>query len=248
MSDKHHHKHGHKHRHKHGHKHKRKRHSRPNYTKHKENSIDTKHTEHNIDTKHKNSVDINQDKEFDIIAKNIWKGAHGRIQLVRRRSDNKVLVWKRPRSLSWIHINSFSQEIQKSKIWRRIGVSDINIYWHKDKMSIIKDYIEGPTLKEMLKKNPEFFSCSSKPLKELGKFVKKLVKSDIFIGDVNKQNIIYDENRDKWQLIDSSHIYQDIFPDVKGKYKYYLVKSWSKSLNSKKEIHAMEKFLDEYCK
>jgi tRNA A-37 threonylcarbamoyl transferase component Bud32 len=185
---------------------------------------------------------------FDIVREDFAHGVHSKVSLVRRESDGQLLVWKRPRKTNiYSHIESFRQEIRKSKFWRKYGVSDVRVFWHHDNISLLKTYIKGPTLKQMLEDNPKFFSeTGSKPLKALGKLVRLLIDSKCYIADINRQNLIFDG--DRWHIIDSSWIYgRTAIPDAQQKYEKTFFKSWHKSIRSEKEIHALKTFLKKYC-
>jgi tRNA A-37 threonylcarbamoyl transferase component Bud32 len=185
-------------------------------------------------------------KHFDIIHKDFGRGTHAKISIVKRRSDGELLIWKRPkRSNIYRHIESFRQEIKKSKYWRRFGVSQVRVFWHHDKISLLKTYIRGPTLKQMLEENPEFFSeTESKPAKALGKLIRLLIDSGHYIADINRTNLIFDG--DRWHIIDSSCIYgKTAFPNIRQKYKEAFFKSWHKSI-PKNEKNSLLSFLHKY--
>jgi tRNA A-37 threonylcarbamoyl transferase component Bud32 len=184
---------------------------------------------------------------FKVIHKNCGKGVHSKISVVKRKSDGKLAIWKRPRSRSHSHQKSFRQEIKKSKYWRKFGISTVKVCWYHDKHSLLKTYIKGPTLKQMLNDHHLHFSRpDSKPVKALGEFVSLLINSGHYIQDVNRKNLIFDGN--KWNLIDSSGIYGDMSrSEIVQKYKNALLKSWSKSLNSNDKIQYLISFLNRYC-
>lgn len=188
-------------------------------------------------------------EHFDIIHKNFAHGVHSKVSLVKRDSDGQLLVWKQPRRTDiYRHIESFRQEIRKSKFWRKFGVSGVRVFWHHDNISLLKTYIKGPTLKQMLEENPKFFSeTENKPARELGKLIGLLIDSKCYIADLNRQNLVFDG--DRWHIIDSSWVYHETaFPNVRQKYEKTFLRSWSKSLNSDKEIHALKSFLKKYCR
>jgi hypothetical protein len=184
---------------------------------------------------------------FNVIHKNCARGVHGKISLVKRKSDGKLIIWKRPRSSSHIHQESFRKEIKKSKYWRLFGISRVKICWHKDKRSLLKTYIKGPTLKQMLRNNDIRFSKpNSQHVKALGEFVRLIIHSEHYIQDVNRQNLVFDGN--KWHLIDSSGIHGKIgHSEIIQKYKKSFLKSWSKSLKSNDEMQSLISFLNRYC-
>jgi len=184
---------------------------------------------------------------FRIVYKDCARGVHGRISVVKRKSDGKLLIWKRPRSHNHRHQISFQQEIKKSKLWRKFGVSKVRACWHPDNKSLIKTYIKGPTLKQMLRNgNLRFSKSDSKPVKALGEFIKLLIDSRHYIQDVNRQNLVFDG--EKWHIIDSSGIQpKAAYSVVRQKYKQAFVRSWSKSLHSNDELYSFGSFLEKYC-
>lgn len=182
-----------------------------------------------------------------VIHKDCAQGVHGKISVVKRQSDGKLIIWKRPRSKDGRHQQSFSQEIKKSKYWRRFGVSRVKVCWHKDKQSLLKTYIKGPTLKQMIRDNDLRFSKpNSRPVKALGELVELLINSGHYIQDVNRQNLVFDGK--KWHLIDSSTIRgKTSHSETRQKYKTAFLRSWSKSLSSDEEMHSLKSFLNRYC-
>lgn len=193
------------------------------------------------------SNNIHGQDHFKVVHKDCGHGVHGVISVVERKSDGKLIVWKRPRSNNYRHQESFRQEIKKSKLWRRFGISQVKVCWHPDKQSLLKTYIKGKVLKQILKEEPHFFSkTKNKTVKALGKLVRLLINSKHYIQDVNRQNLVFDGK--KWHVIDSSVIHTKTNrSDTRQKYKKAFLKSWSKSLDSKKEIRALKSFIKKYC-
>lgn len=191
--------------------------------------------------------DKHKHDHFKIIYKDCGHGVHGKISVVKRKSDGKLIIWKRPRSSSQTHQKSFQQEIKKSKRWRKFGISKVKVCWHPDGKSLLKTYIKGLTLKEMLKRGKLRFSKkNSKPVKALGKFVVTIIGSRHYIADVNRQNVIFDGNR--WHLIDSSIIHgKTSLSATRQKYKKAFIRSWSKSIDSDKERQSLISFIKKYC-
>ena len=184
---------------------------------------------------------------FKIVHKDCARGVHGRISVVKRRSDGKLIIWKRPRSHNYRHQQSFQQEIKKSKYWRKFGVSRVKVCWHPDNKSLLKTYIKGPTLKQMLREGHLRFSKpDSRPVRALGELVGLLIGSRHYIQDVNRQNLVFDG--EKWHIIDSSGIQgKTPYPVVRQKYRQAFLRSWSKSLHSEDEIYSFGSFLEKYC-
>ncbi len=194
-----------------------------------------------------NNKHLHKRKNLKVIHKDCAQGVHGKISVVKRKSDGKLIIWKRPRSNNYRHQESFQQEIKKSKYWRKFGVSRVKVCWHNDKESLLKTYIKGPTLKQMLRKNDlKFSKPNSRPVKALGELVELLIGSGHYIQDVNRQNLVFDGK--KWHLIDSSAIHgKTSRSETRQKYKKAFLRSWSKSLSSNEEMHSLKSFLDRYC-
>jgi tRNA A-37 threonylcarbamoyl transferase component Bud32 len=181
------------------------------------------------------------------VHKDCAKGVHGKISVVKRGSDGKLIIWKQPRSGDSRHQESFRQEIKKSKYWRKFGISRVKVCWHNDKQSLLKTYIKGPTLKQMLRKEDLRFSKpNSRPVKALGELVELLIDCGHYIQDVNRQNLVFDGK--KWHLIDSSAIHGKVsHSEIRQKYKKTFLRSWSKSLDSNEEMNSLKSFLNRYC-
>jgi tRNA A-37 threonylcarbamoyl transferase component Bud32 len=196
---------------------------------------DNKHIEHS-----------SKNGRLKFVHKDCARGVHGKISVVKRK-DGKLVIWKRPRSGDNKHQESFRQEINKSKYWRKFGVSRVKVCWHKDKQSLLKTYIKGPTLKQMLRKGDMRFSKSdSRPVKALGELVGRLIDCGHYIQDVNRQNLVFDGK--KWHLIDSSAIQGKVgHSEIRQKYRKTFMRSWSKSLDSHEETNSLKSFLNKYC-
>ena len=195
----------------------------------------------------KHSKHHSKNERLKLVHKNYARGVHGNISVVKRMSDGKLIIWKRPRSSSYIHQESFREEIKLSKYWRKFGISRVKVCWHKDKQSLLKTYIKGPTLKQMLRRgNLHFSKSNSRPVKALGELVELLIDCGYYIQDVNRQNLVFDGK--KWHLIDSSAIHGKISrSEIRQKYKETFLRSWSKSLDSNEEMNSLVSFLNRYC-
>ena len=183
---------------------------------------------------------------FKMVHKNCGHGAGGKVSVVKRKSDGKLLIWKRPKSHSLRYQESYRKEIKKIKLWRKFGLTKVKVCWHPDKRSLLKTYVKGPTLRQMLKKNPSFFSgtAENRPRNALIKFVGLLVDSDHYIHDMKGSNIIFDGKR--WQAIDGGKSNKTNHSSVRKEYRKNLLEKWSRRLGSKREINALESFLEKY--
>lgn len=188
--------------------------------------------------------------DFKIERMNCSAGVHGDISIIKNKSDGKEFIWKRPVENRRIHIKSFKKEIEKAKKWREFGLSKVIVCWHPDKKSLIRTLIKGLTLGQTLNSNTHFFTDThNKAYKELGKFVRHLVRNRHYIQDLNRANIVYDKECNKWNIIDSSNIQiKRSRHETSSKFRKKFLRSWGSSLESDKEKEAFIKFLDKYCK
>ena len=178
--------------------------------------------------------------KFKIVEKQCGHG-HAKVSLVKRKSDGKLFIWKRPKSGRGS--GSLQGQIKRSKLWRKFGISKVKVNWCPDKHSLLKTFVNGHTLKHYFKNGKVSFSKKSKKLKALKEFVKLLIKSKHYIHDLKGQNIVWDEKM--WNVIDSGPIEgKSSKSSVRRKYRKNLLEKWSNSLDSNKERHSLEEFLD----
>jgi len=144
--------------------------------------------------------------------------------LVKR--GHKLCVWKRPAGHG--REESIRKQLKRIKQWKKFGLSKVKAKWYKD--GILKTYVKGKNLKQIIKKRKHFFSKKSKELKALEKLITNLIKSGHFIHDLKGLNMIYDGKI--WQLIDSGPIYKKSKSSVKKEYQKILYIKWSKYLSA----------------
>ena len=220
------HRHRHRHRHRHGHKHGHKH--------------DHEHShKHDHEHSHKND-------NFEIVYKDCGTG-RTKVSVVKRKSDKKLLIWKRARYHGSRSRDFYKSDIEKSKMWRKFGISRVKVCAHPDKKSALKTYIKGYTLGQILKKNPIFFSGNeTKCRKALIELIKLLIDSKHYIHDIKGANLVFDG--DRWQVIDSGKAYkQKNRSETAKEYRKNLEEKWSRSLSSHDEIYHLKLFLDKYC-
>lgn len=185
----------------------------------------------------------NKHEHFDIIIKDYCHGARSKVSIIRRKSDGKLFILKQPLLDDDWHHESLQKEIRYSKYWRKFGISKVKIYWYSDKRSLLKTYIEGKTLEDMLKEGSLRFSVENQSLKALRKFFGLLIGSKRYIGDLISENLVFDG--EMWHVIDSGSIGdEESHSNVRQKYKIRFLESWSKGLSSNEEVRYLELFLD----
>ena len=189
----------------------------------------------------------NKEDHFKVIYKDCGHGARSKVSVVKRKSDGKLLIWKRPKSHNYIYQESFRKELEKVKQWRKFGISKVKACWHPDRLSLLKTYIKGPSLKQILRKNPEFFSKEKgKYFESLRKFVGLLVDSQHYIHDLKGSNLFFDGKM--WNVVDTGPIRKKSSRSAtRQEYRKFLFKKWSKNLHSKDEIKSLKSFLEKYC-
>ena len=182
-----------------------------------------------------------------VICKNFGHGVHAKVSIVKRKSDGKLLIWKRPSSSSSVHQKAFRKEIERSKYWRKFGISKVEACWHSDKHSLLKTYIKGKTLAQILKHDHNFFSkAKNQSTRALGKFLGLLIDSRCYIQNLSCENLVFDGKM--WQVIDSSNVHKrENRSEIKREYMKKFFATWSKKLHSRSKTHHVKSFLEKYC-
>jgi hypothetical protein len=184
---------------------------------------------------------------FELVNEDCGHGMHAKVSIVKRESDGQLLIWKRPVSSNPEHQKAFRYEIKRSKYWRKFGVSKVKVCWHSDKHSLLKTYIKGKTLTQILKDDSQFFSKTKRrSLKALGKFLRLLIGSRHYIQNLSCENLVFDGK--KWHVIDSSDVHErESRSRTRREYKRKFFGIWSKRLHSNNDIHYLKSFLEKYC-
>lgn len=191
----------------------------------------------------KNEKRHHKHEHYKIIHKDCGHGARSKVSIVERESDGKLLIWKQPLFDDKWHHESLRKEIKKAKLWRKFGISKVKASWHPDGRSLLKTYIKGDTLDEILKKTPGFFVKKSRPLEALREFVGLLIDSKYFVKDLIGENLVFDGK--KWHVVDSGSVHdRENRSEAKQEYKKEFLKSWSKGFSSQEEVRYLESFLN----
>lgn len=191
----------------------------------------------------KNEKRHHKHEHYKIIHRDCGHGARSKVSIVKRESDGKLLIWKQPLFDDKWHHESLLKEIKRAKLWRKFGISKVKVNWHPDGRSLLKTYIKGDTLYEILKKTPEFFAKKSSPLEALRKFVGLLINSKCYVKDLIGENLVFDGK--KWCVIDSGSVRdRENRSEIKQEYKKEFLKNWTRELYSQEEIHYLESFLN----
>lgn len=181
--------------------------------------------------------------QFTIVHRDCGHGARSKVTVIKRKSDGKLFIWKQPLLDDEWHHESLRKEIRYSKYWRKFGASRVKVCWHHDNRSLLKTYVKGSTLDQILKNNPGFFSGKSRSLKTLRELIGFLINSKYYVSDLICENLVFDGKR--WHIIDSGSIYyRGSRSGVKNEYKEKLLKRWSNILSSEQEIESLKSFLD----
>ena len=185
--------------------------------------------------------------DLNVVHKDCGYGMHAKVSIVKRKSDGKLIIWKRPISNDHEHREALKKEIKRAKYWRKFGISKVKVCQHADKISLLKTYVKGKTLRQILEKDRHFFSEEkSRPLRELGKFLRTLIDSRHYIQNLSCENLVYDGK--KWHVIDSSNVHKkESRSKIKRDYKRKYLGIWSKMIHSDNEIKSLKLFLKKYC-
>jgi tRNA A-37 threonylcarbamoyl transferase component Bud32 len=191
---------------------------------------------------HDDKKNCHKQEQFTIVYKDYGHGARSKVSIVKRESDGELLIWKQPLLDDEWHHESLKKEIKYAKYWRKFGIGEVEAYWHYDGRSLLKTYIKGETLDQILDKDQGFFSGKSRPVKALRKLIGFLINSKHYIHDLNSENLIFDGKR--WHIIDSGSIcYIGSRSKAKHEYKGSLLRRWSNGL-SEQETNSLRLFLD----
>lgn len=190
----------------------------------------------------------NKHDNFEIVHENCGRGVHAKVSVVKRESDGELLIWKRPVSDDSEHQKAFRKEIKRSKHWRKYDLSKVKVCWYSDRHSLLKTYIKGKTLTQILENDSGFFlKTESQPVKALGKFLRLLIGSKHYIQNLSCENLVFDG--DRWHVIDSSDVHdKESRSKIKRDYRKKFFNIWSGRLHSDDEIRALQSFLDRYCR
>ncbi len=184
---------------------------------------------------------------LNVVRENCGHGMHAKVSIMKRESDGKMIIWKRPISSNPEHRKALKKEIKRARYWRKFGISKVKICRHPDKISLLKTYIKGKTLAQVLEKDHHFFSKEdSRSVRSLGKFLRLLIDSRHYIQNLSCENIVFDGK--KWHVIDSSNIQKrESRSRVKQEYRKKYFGIWSKRVHSDSEIRCLKSFLKKYC-
>jgi len=187
-------------------------------------------------------------KHLKIISKDCGHGVHAKVSVVKRESDGKLLIWKRPASDNPIHQKAFRKEIKRSRYWRKFGISKVKVCWHSDKRSLLKTYIKGRTLTQIIREDSNFFyNEDSRYARALGKFLNTLINSRHYIQNLSCENLVFDGNM--WHVIDSSDVHEkESISKIRRAYMKKFFGTWSKKLDSEDQISYLRSFLEKYCR
>ena len=166
--------------------------------------------------------------QYVVLKPGYRKGLRGTISLVRRKNDGQLFVLKMVKGQEDPN-HSFANEMRSMGILQDLGLSKGNTFWAPDGESLLKTYVEGPTLTEVLRQNNNFFSENSVELEALKQLIMKLCKSSCYIGDLNSGNLIFNDQR--WFIIDCGIIkYNLSYQERIERYHGRFIHRWQRHL------------------
>ena len=163
---------------------------------------------------------------FEVIRKDFATGEHSRVSLVRGL-DETLWIWKRPADDAPAHQMAFRKELERAKIWRALGLSDVEVRWHQDQRSLVRTYVEGVRALDRIRSR-EFWTDDAYTAERstLAHLIVRAAQQCAYVNDLNPGNLIFDGRR--WQVIDSGSIrFRDNAEATLKKYRQRLMKSWS---------------------
>jgi hypothetical protein len=173
----------------------------------------------------------------------LGEGSIGSVHLVEDTATGKLWAWKRAKANGAVYQRSLREEVELAKEWTRLGLSDITVKWHPDGASLLKSFVEGPTLNDITVADPHFFSRRESPMyRALTRFVEHAIRQGVFIDDLGLKNLIYADER--WVLIDSAAIEQMTPAAARRRYVDDLFGRWNRRLTAA-DHGDLRRFLDE---
>jgi hypothetical protein len=163
---------------------------------------------------------------FDVIVPDFASGKHSRVSLVRR-PDQTLWVWKRPKDDSAAHQIAFRKAIKRAKAWRELGLSAVEVRWHKDKRSLIVTYVPGVTAFERIQSG-SFWAGESHAGERLAlaQLIVHAARQRAYVTDLNPKNLVFDGTR--WHVIDSGSIqFLESAATTLDAYRHKLLQQWS---------------------
>lgn len=169
---------------------------------------------------------------YEMVKEFIGSGKTSLVSLVKRTSDGKLFAWKRPTSDAEKKLKDLSNEVDKAKVWIAGNFSKGEIFLADDKKSLFQEYVDGPTLKTILKdENSGFMTGWEDPAThQLGVFLYNAISMRIYFSSVNYENLIYSGGG--WWVIDSGGI--ETFPSARATFdawKSSALKAWTRQEN-----------------
>jgi hypothetical protein len=165
-----------------------------------------------------------------IIQEDFAAGTHARVSLVRG-PDHVLLVWKRPNDRSKRHQHAFAKAIERSTLWRALGLSTAEVWWHHDGCSLLGTYVPGATAFERIQ-SASFWTDRKYEWERRGlaRFFEAAARQRAYIRNLSPTNLIFDGTR--WQLIDSGSIrFRESPETVLRKYRKVLLAVWAPKMN-----------------
>ena len=163
---------------------------------------------------------------FEMINQDFATGEHSRVSLVRG-PDHTLLIWKRPADDSPSHQMAFRKEIERAKVWRALGLSNVEVRWHEDKRSLIRTYVPGVLALDRIQSR-RFWADDSHATERcaLADLIVRAAQQRAYVNDLSPRNLIFDGCR--WQVIDSGSIrFRENRESTLKKYRQRLMKHWS---------------------
>ncbi len=139
---------------------------------------------------------------YRMIRTHLGTGKNGRVSLIERLSDGALFAWKLPTVDDPKIHEAFAKEERYGKEWRRYGQTDMQVFFADDGVTLLKSFVQGPTLKKLMQQKNIFQHPESAEYQALVRFVRLVASSQQYISGLNAENIVFDGKR--WQIIDGA--------------------------------------------
>jgi len=149
-------------------------------------------------------MDLTAPEGFILVNPCIGCGKTSRISLVKKKGGGRLYVWKQPANDSTAILKEYRRLIERSLIWKRLGISGRPISWGPDRKSLLQPYVKGITLEHAFKNTRLLKDPAHELLSPLIDVFNRTVKNTVFINSLNSENLIF--GKSGWEVIDSGSI------------------------------------------
>ena len=141
---------------------------------------------------------------YELVDEHIGSGKTSRVSLLRRIADGERFAWKVPGDESAATREMLAILVERSEVWRRIGVARGVARIAPDGTTVLQPYVEGRTLRSVLKDTDLIRDPDDPLLPPLVETFRRMARARVSVSGLNTENFIFDGSR--FMVIDSGAI------------------------------------------